>query len=497
MRIAVPGSSVIDWRSIYWVLGAFLGVLALCMLLPLGYDLLALHQVSMAFVDAVAATACASVVLLLAGFRHERPALKQREGILLVVLIWLASCVFGALPFYFSAYFPSYADAFFESASGFTTTGATVLAVLEDLPADLHLWRAFSHWLGGMGIVLLSIAILPLIGQGGSDLYRAEFSGALAEKLQPRVIETARTLWRIYLALTAALFVALLIAGMGVFDAVCHAFSTLATGGFSTRTASIGAFDDPLIEYIIILFMLLAGISFVQHYRLWVERRVADVTRDYEIRAYLLLVLLAAAVIAIVLLREQQADSPTAWESSIRQALFQAVSIVTTTGFVTADYAQWQPVAQLILLSLMFVGGCTGSTAGGLKVARVKLMMKVIGRDFRQLSEPQGVFRIHLGGAAIPELTVSAMLNLVYLALFAVLAASLVLASQGLDLLTAVSAVIACQFNVGPGLGGVGPASNYAALSELSKWVLALSMVAGRLEFYTFFFVLTGAFWRR
>jgi trk system potassium uptake protein TrkH len=497
MWTGAPGSSVVDWRSIFWVLGAFLGILALCMLMPLAYDLLRLQRASAAFLYAVAVTVSASVVLLLAGFRRERPALKQREGILLVVLIWLASCLFGALPFYFSPYFQSYAAAFFESASGFTTTGATVLTVLEDLPADLHLWRAFSHWLGGMGIVLLSIAILPLIGQGGSDLYRAEFSGARAEKLQPRVIETARTLWRIYLALTAALFAALLIAGMGAFDALCHAFSTLATGGFSTHTASIAAFDDPLIEYIIILFMLLAGISFVQQYNLWVERRFADVARDYEVRAYLSLVLLATIVIAVILLRDQPADSPAALEASIRQALFQTVSIVTTTGFVTADYAQWQPVAQLILLSLMFVGGCTGSTAGGLKVARVKLMMKVIGRDFRQLSEPQGVFRIRLGGAAIPELTVSAMLNLVYLALFAVLAASLALAAQGLDLRTAVSAVIACQFNVGPGLGDVGPASNYAAMPEFAKWVLALSMIAGRLEFYTFFFVLTGAFWRR
>lgn len=489
--------AVIDYRHIAWILGGFLALLVLSMLFPLGFDLVTRHRPPDHFVDAIGITAGVAIVLLVAGYRESQPNLGQRDGILLVVLIWLSACLFGALPLYFSDYYDQFADAFFESASGFTTTGATVLDVVETLSPELQLWRALSHWLGGMGIVLLSIAILPLIGQGGRDLYRAEFSGARSEQLKPRVIEASQTLWKIYLMLTVALFASLMLAGMGTLDAICHAFSTLATGGFSTRTASIGAFDDPVIEYIIIIFMLLAGISFVQQYKLWVDRRPGEVVRDYEVRAYLALVALAAVAITVAQIPAQETHSAAGWERSFRTALFQATSILTTTGFVTADYAQWQPVSQVILLSLMFVGGCTGSTAGGLKVARFVLMLQVIKRDFRKLSEPQGIFRIHLGGAAIPELTVSAMLNIAYLALFVMLVGSLVVAATGEDLLTAFTAVVACQFNVGPGLGGVGPAQNYGALSDTAKWVLGLCMIAGRLEFYTFLFVATRAFWRR
>jgi trk system potassium uptake protein TrkH len=489
--------SIIDYRAISWLLGAFLAVLALTMLFPLGFDLATRHHPPVNFLYAVGVTASAAVALLSVGYRRQQPNLRQREGILLVVLIWLAACMFGALPFYFSNYFDSYADAFFESASGFTTTGATVVALVETLPTELQLWRALSHWLGGMGIVLLSIAILPLIGQGGRDLYRAEFSGAHSQQLKPRVIEASRTLWKIYVAMTLALFACLLLAGMGTLDAICHAFSTLATGGFSTRTASIGAFGDPVVEYIIIVFMLLAGISFVQQYKLWVDRRPLEVIRDYEIRAYLTLVAVAALVITMVLIQDEDMYTVAGWEHSFRTALFQVTSILTTTGFATVDYALWQPFSQVILLSLMFVGGCTGSTAGGLKVARFVLMLQVVRRDFRKLSEPLGVFRIHLGGTAIPELTVSAMLNIAYLALFVMLAGSLLVTASGEDLLTAFTAVVACQFNVGPGLGGVGPAENYGEISNNAKWVLGLCMIAGRLEFYTFLFVATRAFWRR
>lgn len=489
--------SLIDFRSVSWVLGVFLGMLLLCMLFPLGYDLLVRHSAPAHFVDAVVWTGAGSALLLGIGYRHARPALAQREAVLLVVLIWFAACMFGALPFYFSDYYTGFADAFFESASGFTTTGATVIGRVEALPPELLLWRSLTHWLGGMGIVLLSIAILPLIGQGGRDLYRAEFSGARSEQLRPRVIETSRTLWRIYLGLTLALTAILMLAGMSPLDAISHAFSTLATGGFSTRTASVGAFNDPLIEYIIIVFMLLAGISFVQQYKLWVDRRPLQVARDYEVRAYLLLVAVATLAITPLLLPNGEPATAAGWEHAFRAALFQTTSIVTTTGFATADFTRWQPVAQLILLALMFVGGCTGSTAGGLKVARLLMMVQVIKRDFRQLSEPQGVFRIHLGGAAVPELTVAAMINLAYLALLVMLFASLAVAATGEDLLTACTAVIACQFNVGPGLGAVGPASHYGDMATSAKWVLALCMIAGRLEFYTFFFVLTRAFWRR
>ena len=482
---------VVDLRIVSWVLGGFIAALAGTMLLPAGYAI-ATGQDGAGFLAAASCTGAAAAALLLAGRRRERRDLRPREAILLVVMVWLGVCLFGALPFYFSDHYGGFTDAVFEATSGFTTTGATVVADVDGLPRPLHLWRTFSHWLGGMGIVLLGLAVLPLVGQGGSGLYRAEFSGAAGERLRPRVVETARALWKIYVILTAAQFVCLVAAGMDAFDAVAHAFSTLGTGGFSTRTASIGAFEEPLIQYIVVLFMFLAGISFIQHFRLWVERAPRAVLRDYEVLGYLLLIFGATALITVTL----AAETDQAWEPTLRTALFQVTSILTTTGFVTADYASWYPLAQLVLLVLMFIGGCTGSTAGGLKIARAALLVKVVQRQFRLITEPQAVLRIRAGGAVVPEATVTGLLNLLFLAALVLLLASLVVAATGVDVLTAVSAVIACQFNIGPGLGSVGPMAHYGDLSPVAKWILSLCMVAGRLEFYTLLVLFSGAFWR-
>ena len=484
---------VVDPRIVAWVLGGFLAALAGTMLLPAGYAFATGQDGLADLLKAASWTASAAAVLLLLARRRERRDLRPREAILLVVTIWLGVCLFGALPFHFSDQYQSFTDAVFEATSGFTTTGATVVADVDALSRPLHLWRTFSHWLGGMGIVLLGLAVLPLVGQGGSGLYRAEFSGAAGERLRPRVVETARALWKIYVILTAVQFLCLWAAGMDAFEALCHAFSTLGTGGFSTRTASIGAWADPLIHYIVILFMFLAGISFIQHFRLWVERDPGAVLRDYEVRGYLLLTLGATAVITVIL----AAQSDQSWEPAVRAALFQVTSILTTTGFVTADYAGWHPLAQLVLLVLMFVGGCTGSTAGGLKVARAVLLVRVVQRQFRRITEPQAVFRIRAGGTVVPEGTVTGLLNLLFLAWLVLLVASLAVAATGVDVLTAVSAVVACQFNIGPGLGGVGPMAHYGGLSPLAKWTLSLCMIAGRLEFYTLLVLLSGAFWRR
>jgi trk system potassium uptake protein TrkH len=484
---------VVDFRLITWVLGGFLMALAGTLSIPIVYALGTDRAALTGLFEALLLTVLAAITLLGLGYRRQRRELRQREAILLVVLTWVVVCLFGALPFRFSPYYPTLTDAVFEATSGFTTTGATVLADVDGLPRALHLWRCLSHWLGGIGIVLLGVAILPLLGQGGMALYRAEFSGSTAERLRPRIVETARALWRIYVMLTLAEFLCLLIAGMDAFEAMCHAFSTLGTGGFSTRTASVAAFHSPLIEYILILFMLLAGISFIQHFRLWVERKPLVVWRDYELRTFLWLVVIATALItANLVLHDRQP-----WEPALRAALFQVTSILTTTGFVTTDYAAWQPLPQLTLLVLMFIGGCTGSTAGGLKTARAALTLCVVQREFRRIAEPQGVFRIHLGGAAISEVTVSGLLNLVFLAWLVALAASLVLAATGVEVLTALSAVMACQFNVGPGLAGVGPLENYGGLSPVAKWTLSFCMVAGRLEFYTLLILFTGTFWRR
>ncbi len=431
--------------------------------------------------------------VLVALFRRYSRELSRREGILLVVCTWLCACLFGSLPYHFSPYFHGFTNAFFESVSGFTTTGATILERIEVLPRSLQFWRCFSHWLGGMGIIVLGIAILPLLGHGGMELYRAEFSGARSEKLKPRIAETAISLWKIYFVLTVAEYAALRWAGMNSFEAICNTFSTVATGGFSTRTASIAGFQSPTIEVIVIVFMLLAGISFVQHYRLWVEWQPRRFFTDVETRSYVLLFGSAAAVIAIVLFWR----SGYAPVDALRSAAFQTASLLTGTGLVTDDYEAWPYLPQLILLALMFVGGCTGSTTGGMKVARIVLLARVVDREFKRMVERHGVFPVRLGRRVIPEQTVQSLLSLVYLAFVINGVSCLLLAAVGVDVLTSIAAVAASMFNVGPGLAGVGPTDNYAHLPALAKWVLSGCMIAGRLEFYTVLVILTPAFWRK
>ena len=293
--------------------------------------------------------------------RQPETELSTREALLTVVIVWFSVAFFGSLPFYFSPYFASLTDALFEAASGFTTTGATILVDVEVLPASLQFWRHFSHWLGGMGIIMLGIAILPLVGVGGKTLYNAQFAGAPSEKLKPRVLETAHALWRVYLALTIAEFVALYGAGMSSFDAICHTFSTLGTGGFSTRTASIAHYDSLTIELILVAFMIVSSLNFASQYRMWVERHPRSFLRDPEVRFHLAVLTLATLAAAVTLVRHTGYPPGVA----LRQAVFQITSIGTTTGFATADYELWHPLAQLTLLALMYFGGNTSSTAGG------------------------------------------------------------------------------------------------------------------------------------
>jgi trk system potassium uptake protein TrkH len=474
------------------VLGQFLLGFAGTMLIPLAYALATAGEGLRPLAEAAGLTAATGALLVVA-FRPQARYLTRRDGLLLVVLVWAGVCLFGCLPFYLSPHFGSFTDAFFEATSGFTTTGATVLDRVEALPAPLQFWRCFTHWLGGMGIVVLGIAVLPLVGHGGMQLYRAEFSGAKSERLKPRIAETALALWRIYVVLTVAEYAALRLAGMNRFEALCHTFSTLGTGGFSTRTASIAGFDSPTIELIIIVFMLLAGMSFVQHYRLWMEARPRKFFADVEIRCFLLLIGAATVCVSGYLM----VNSGYAPARALRSALFQVTSITTTTGFVTDNFEAWSPLPQLLLLGLMYVGGCTGSTAGGLKTSRIMLLVRVVDREFKRMVERRGVFAVRLGGQVVPETTVQSLLNLVYLAFFVNFVACMLLAALGIDVLTSIAAVAASMFNIGPGLGSVGPLENYGHLPALAKWVLAGCMVAGRLEFYTVLVLLTPAFWRK
>lgn len=479
-------------RPLAHILGLFLLGMAAAMAGP---TLLAWADCGDGLRPLAASTAITATAGILLAWLNPKPStdLSRREGILLVCLVWFAAAAFGGLPFYLSDHFSGFTDAFFEAASGFTTTGATVLPVVERLDRGLQLWRILTHWLGGMGIVLLGIAILPLLGVGSMHLYRAEFSGAKSEKLKPRIAETAIALWKIYFALTLLEYAALRVAGMDPFEAICHAFSTLGTGGFSTRTESVGGFQNPLVDYIIIVFMFLAGINFARQYQLWVERRPGVFFRDVEVRSYALLI----GAATLVVFAAQAGEGVHSLETMFRAALFQVTSIVTTTGFVTADYEKWKPLPQILLLALMYIGGCTGSSAGGIKISRVVLLLKVVAREFKLMVERRGVFAVRLGAQVVPDASIRSLLNLVYLALMVNFTSCVLLAAMGVDVLTSIAAVAASMFNIGPGLGSVGPAENYAHLPAAAKWVLSICMIAGRLEFYTLLVLASPAFWRK
>ncbi len=483
---------MIHWAPIGRVLGLFLAAFGGAMGFPIVYALCTGWDDLPALAVAMAVTSGAGILLWWL-CRHNTHELTQREGILLTVSAWLAAALLGSLPFVLSPGIDTVTNAVFEATSGITATGATILDDVEVLSRPMLLWRATLHWLGGLGIVILVIAILPLVGHGGLHLYRAEFSGAKSEKLTPRIAETATSLWGIYVTLTIVLFVLLMVAGMGPFDAIAHAFSTVATGGFSPRTASIGAFQSPLIEYITIAFMLLGGTSFILHYRVWLERKPLSALRDYEFRCYLSTIGITAAVAAVLLCVHLGYGA----EKAARTSLFQISSITTTTGLVTDDFDQWPPLGQLILLALMFIGGCTGSTAGGMKFSRIALLAKVVGREFKRMVERHGVFAVRLGGSVVPEATIQSLLNLVYLAFLINFASCLVLAALGVDVFTTISAVAATMFNIGPALGDVGPTDHYGHLPMLAKWVLSFDMLAGRLEYYTLLVTLTPWFWRK
>lgn len=442
------------------------------------------------FLIALLINASAGVVLWLAG--HGGLELRARDGFLITVLFYLGLGFTGAVPMYLAPdVTSSFTDAAFESLSGLTTTGATVVTGLDELPRSILFYRQLLQWLGGMGIIVLAVAVLPMLGVGGMQLYRTESPGPVKDaKLTPRIAETAKALWLIYLALTIACGVAYWAAGMGVFDAICHAFSTVAIGGFSTHDASLGFFDSAAVESVAIAFMTISGISFALHFAVLVRRRFGIYARDSELRLYLG-VLATAAIIVIGTL----AMAPEATASPVRDGLFHAVSIATTTGFTTTDHGTWPILATVVMVFTAFAGGCAGSTAGGLKMYRVLLIYRQGLREIRRLIHPNGVFLIKFGDRLVPDRAVDAVWGFfaVYLIAFVTMVCVL-LGISNLDFLSAFSAVAANLNNLGPGLGEV--AHNYQGLPAATKWVLMLAMLLGRLEIFTLLVVLTPEYWR-
>lgn len=419
--------------------------------------------------------------------------LSPRAGYLFVTLSWVFATVLGATPFVVSGYIPSWPDALFETMSGFTTTGATNLADIERLPQSLLLWRATTHWLGGMGIVVLTVAVFPLLGINGRALMEAESPGPQVEKFTPRLSQTASILWFMYCGLTVACVALLMFGGMGAVDAVCHAFAAMGTGGYSTKNLSVGAFDSAYIDVVLTAFMILAGSNFAIYWKM-LSGKFRIAARDAEWRAYLAVIAFASLAIAVNLLATGAYPS---FAQALRYAAFQVATIITTTGFATADYLQWPFFSQTVLFLLMFIGGCAGSTAGGIKVGRALTMLKMGFSEMKYLLNPRGVYGIFVNGEYMRKTVVYDIAAMVFLYFVAALASTLVVSIGGYDIMTCLSATLATLGNIGPGFSLVGPMFNYGFFPGWIKLWLTFVMLVGRLEVYTVLVLFTRAFWKR
>ena len=423
--------------------------------------------------------------------QKETPDLGKREGYLIVSLGWISMAIFGALPFIIYGSISNYTDAFFETMSGFTTTGATILQDIEALPPGLLFWRSLTQWLGGMGIIVLSIAILPLLGIGGMQLFAAEVPGVTKDKIHPRVKETAKRLWGIYLILTGAETILLMVGGLNFFDAVNHAFTTMATGGFSTKNASIAYYTSPFVQYVFIFFMFFAGMNFTLHYKSF-HGSFSFFTKDTEFKYYLGFTIFASLFIMTIHLPHVDFH----WEEAIRQSLFHVVSLTTTTGYVTSDFENWAPFSRMIFFALLFVGGCAGSTGGGIKFIRHIVLFKNGWTELKRLLHPRAIIPVRFSGKAVSSEIISNVQAFFIFYIMIFVFGSMILALLGVDFITAAGATATCIGNIGPGIGTVGPVNNFAHLPDIVKWILSIFMVIGRLELFTILIIFSPSFWK-
>jgi trk system potassium uptake protein TrkH len=424
--------------------------------------------------------------------KDKETHLSHRDGVAIVTFGWVAAGLVGAIPYLLSGSIPNLTHAYFESISGFTTTGASILTDIERLPEGILLWRSLTQWLGGMGIIVLSIAILPFLGVGGMQLYKAEVPSPVVDKLKPRISDTAKTLWKVYLLITVVEIILLFGGGMPLFEAVSHGFCTMPTGGFSPKNTSIAHYNSPYFDGVIILFMLLAGINFSLHYKL-IKGDLTIFGKDPECRVFFVLIVLFIIMVTFNI-------HGTVYDSftrAFRYAAFQVSSIITTTGFVTTDYDLWPSFSRKLLFLCMFLGAMAGSTGGGMKIMRIILLAKHSYCEIFRIIHPHAITSVKLGGRPVPGEVLSSIWGffLLFLGLFIV--AALVMASLGLDMISAFASVAACIGNIGPGLGLVGPAKNYVAIPFVGKWVLIFCMLLGRLEIYTVIVLLIPEYWRK
>lgn len=484
---------MVNFRIVAFVLGVLLILEGAFMLLAAPVSLYYGHDDALYIFLASFFTAFVGF-LLWAIFRNCNKNVGKREGYLIVSIGWIVFSFFGSIPFVISEAIPSYTNAFFETISGFTTTGASILNDIESLSHGLLFWRSMIQWLGGMGIIVLSLVILPILGIGGMQLFTAEVPGPTPDKLHPRIKETAKRLWGIYVIITS-LEVILLLFGkdMTLFDAVCHSFTTLATGGYSTKQASIAFYSTPYVHYVIIFFMIIAGINFTLSYFAF-HLKFKNIWKNEEFRAYLSFIGLFTIIITLILVFTQKGQSI---EKSFRDSLFQVVSIITTTGFATVDYVFWMPSAIVLLLVLMFFGGSSGSTGGSMKIVRVVLLLKNGVIELKRLIHPNAIVPVRLNREAVKPEVITNVLAFISVYIIIAVLGVIVVSFMGYDLETSIGAVAATLGNIGPGIGKVGPALNYEHFNDFTKWFLSFLMLVGRLELFTVLVIFTPTFWRK
>jgi trk system potassium uptake protein len=482
-----------NFRTVFHVIASLLGVMALlmgfCSLVSFLHD----EPATWALGQSAAATLAAAVPLWM--MTRNRKELSRRDGLGVVAFGWLFAGIAGAAPYVLSGVIASPVAALFETVSGMTTTGATVIPILEGIPKGILLWRAITQFIGGMGVLILVVAILPFAGAGGMQLFRAEMPGPTKDRIEPRMASTAKMLWGVYVLLTVLLIFLLRLGGVDWFDAACHAFATMATGGFSTHTTSVSAFQSAYVEGLLTVFMLLAAMNFALHYRV-LRGEFSSWWKDGEVR-FFLGVFLACSLVGTGVLHHARAGSGLSWTGTFREVSFTCSSLMTTTGFTTGDFDRWPAMLKAMLILLMLLGGCSGSTAGAIKASRIQVMFRVIIREIHLFMQPQAVIPVRLGRKFLADDILLSIVSFVALYLFAALIGVVAMIPFTPDIQTAVSSVIACMGNVGPGLSAVGPTLNYASIPDAGNAILTLLMLVGRLELYTVLAIFMPAFWRK
>jgi trk system potassium uptake protein len=488
------GWLVIDrFAAVFYILGILIVGFGVLMLVPLSISWLTDDGAHSAYDEAVLLTVAAGT-LLAASMRRRKREMRVRESFLLVALIWSLLPAFGALPLYLHIPALSWTDAYFEAVSGLTATGATVLSGLDKLPVSINFWRHFMHWIGGLGVVVLAVAILPLLGFGGRSMLKAETPGPMKDsKITPRITETAKGLWVVYVILTIACATALSFAGMEPWDALMHAFSILGLGGFSTKDASLGHFNSLDIEMVVMFFALLAGINYSTHFLVLSKRSL--LAYRFDIEAHYFLGVLAVSSLALALYLWPAGIYDDFW-TTLRYVAFHSVSLATSLGFATTDYAQWPMFAQFWILFLGSFVACSGSAGGGIKMMRAVVLYKQVARELMRAMHPRAVHNVRFGTAVIPDQVLHSILGFLFIYVVTIVSLTLLLMATELDVITAFSAVVACINNTGPGLNLVGPSTTYAVLNDFQTWVCTWAMLLGRLEIFTLLVILMPAFWR-